>query len=44
MLHRKTYVEKLTNNDFKVIPFKFGGIPRIAIEIFAFLTKYRIDD
>lgn len=40
----KTYIEKLTANDFKNIEFDHGGFPRFAVDFFKYITLLDLEE
>lgn len=43
MKKNKTYIEKLNLSDFKSIKFQYGGLPKLAIDFFKYVTLYDIE-
>lgn len=43
MKKNKTYIEKLTLNDFKSIKFLHGGLPKFALDFFKYVTLFDIE-
>jgi len=43
MKKNKTYIEKLTFGDFKMIKFKLGNLPKFALDFFKYVTLYDVE-
>jgi hypothetical protein len=44
MKKNNTYIEKLSINEFQNIPFEYGGFSNFAIDLFHYITLFRIDE
>ena len=43
MKKNKTYIEKLNLSDFKSIKFLFGGLPKLALDFFKYVTLFDLE-